>query len=86
MFNCILDGVVEISNFRGKAHFYATHVQLDELKATSNVQRCQELLAVFEKIVGSKKVQTESFVLDVSQLDEAKLRDEMNDLYSKLKS
>ena len=85
MFNCILDGVVEISRFSGKAHFYATHVQLDELKATSNVQRRQELLAVFEEVVGSNTIQTESFVLDVSELDEAKLGDEEDDLYSQVK-
>jgi hypothetical protein len=72
IFNRILDGAVEISRFRGKTHFYATHVQLDELKATSNAQRRQELLAVFEEVSGSNKISTESFVLCVSRLDEAK--------------
>jgi predicted nucleic acid-binding protein len=85
LFNCILDGVVEISKFRRKARFYATHVQLDELKATSNVQRRQDLLAVFEEVVGINKIPTEAFVLDVSLLDEAKLGDEEDDLYSQVK-
>jgi len=85
IFNRILDGVVEIIKFSEKAHFYATHVQLDELKATSNTQRRQELIAVFEEVAGSKKVPTESFVFGVSRLDEAKLGDEENDLYSRMK-
>lgn len=85
IFNNILDGVVEITKFHKKAHFYATHVQLDELRATSNTQRRQELIAVFEEVVGNK-VPTESFVLGVSRLDEAKLGDEENDLYLKIKA
>jgi len=85
IFNSILDGVVEITNFREKAHFYATHVLLDELRDTSNTQRRQELIAVFEEVAGNK-VPTESFVLGVSRLDEAKLGDEENDLYSKIKA
>lgn len=86
IFNRILDGVVAITKFREKAHFYATHVQLDELKATSNTQRRQELISVFEEVAGNNKVPTESFVLGVSRLDEAKLGDEENDLYSKIKT
>lgn len=86
IFNRILDGVVEITKFYEKAHFYATHVQLDELKATSNAHRRQELISVFEEVAGNNKVPTESFVLGVSRLDEAKLGDEENDLYSKIKA
>lgn len=88
IFNRILDGVhaiVEITKFHGKAHFYATHVQLDELKKTSNTQRRQELIAVFEEVAGTK-VPTESFVLNVSRLDEANVGEEENDLYSKIKA
>lgn len=72
IFNRILDGVVDVAILRGKGHFYATHVQLDELRNTSNTQRRQELIAVFEEVTGSK-VPTESFVLGVSRLDEAKM-------------
>ena len=86
IFNRILDGAIEISGFRGRAHFYATHIQLDELKATSNVQRREELLAVFEEVVGNNKIPTESFSLDVSWLDEAKLGDKENDLCSQIKT
>jgi len=61
IFNRILDGVelIEITKFYEKAHFYATHIQLDELKATSNTQRRQELIAIFKEIAGSKKVLTD---------------------------
>jgi predicted nucleic acid-binding protein len=86
IFNRILDAVVAITKFREKAHFYATHVQLDELKATSNTQRRQELISVFDEVAGNNKIPTESFVLGVSRLDEAKLGDEENDLYSKIKT
>ena len=51
IFNRILDGAIDICELRGRVHFYATHIQLDELKATSNVPRRQELLAVFKEVV-----------------------------------
>ncbi|PWB81404.1 MAG: hypothetical protein C3F08_02000 [Candidatus Methylomirabilota bacterium] len=86
IFNRILDGAVEIGRFRGEAHFYATHVQLDELKATSNVQRRQQLLAVFEEVAGNNQISTESFVLNVSCLNEAKLGNEKDDLFSRIKT
>lgn len=85
VFNRILDGAVEISEFRGKAHFYATHVQLDELKRTSNTQRRQELIAVFEEVTDTK-VPTESFVLGVSRLGEAKLGGDEDHLCSEMKA
>ncbi|MCX8050101.1 MAG: PIN domain-containing protein [Methylohalobius sp.] len=87
IFNRILDGAVELTKFRPKARFYAAHVQLDELEKTSNSQRRQELISVFEKVLESNnKIPTESFILGVSRLDEAKLGDEKNDLYSKIKA
>lgn len=86
IFNRILDGLVEITKFHKNARFYATHVQLDELRATSNAKRRGELITVFEEIAGNNKIPTESFVLDVSRLDEAKLEDDENDLYSKIKA
>ena len=85
IFNRILDGAIDIFELRGRVHFYATHIQLDELKATSNDQRRQELLAVFEEVVESNQIPTESFFLDVSQLDQATLGDEENDLCSRIK-
>jgi hypothetical protein len=72
VFNRILDGVLDISMLRGRARFYATHIQLDEILKTSNLERREALLAVFNKIT-ERKVATESMVSDVSRLDEAKL-------------
>lgn len=85
VFNRILDGAVEVSGFRGKAHFCATHVQLDELKRTSNTQQREELIAVFEEVTDTK-VPTESFVLDVSRHDEAKLGGDEDQLYTAMKA
>src|SRR6185295_9053604 len=72
VFNRILDGALDIGAFVGKAQFYATHIQLDEINETSNSQRRQALLEVFNRIT-ERKVPTESFVLGVSRLDEARL-------------
>ncbi len=74
VFNRILDGALDIDAFVGKARFYAAHIQLDEINDTSNLQRRQALLEVFNKIT-ERKVTTESFVLGVSRLDEARLSD-----------
>lgn len=65
-------GMTELSGFVGRAKFYATHVQIDELKNTSNDARRAALLKVFEEITNIT-VPTESFVLGSSQLGEAKL-------------
>lgn len=76
VFNHLLDGMAEVSRLvdqaNGRAKFYATHIQIDELKKTSNDERRAALLQVFEEITNIR-VPTESFVLDVSRLDEAKL-------------
>ena len=72
VFNRILDGALDIGALVGKARFYATHIQLDEINETSNSQRRQALLEVFDRIT-ERKVTTESFILGVSRLDEARL-------------
>ena len=72
VFNRILDGALDIGAFFGKVRFYATHIQLDEINATSTLQRRQALLEAFNRII-ERKVPTESFALDVSRLDEARL-------------
>lgn len=75
VFNHLLDGMAELSTFVERAKFYATHVQIDELKRTSNEDRKVALLRVFEEVI-SVKVSTESFVLGTSRLGEAKLGSE----------
>lgn len=72
VFNHVLDGMAELGRFVGRAKFYATHVQIDELKNTSNDARRAALLKVFEEITNIR-VATESFVLGSSRLGEAKL-------------
>jgi predicted nucleic acid-binding protein len=72
VFNHILDGMADLSGFVGRAKFYATHVQIDELQKTADEQRKTALLRVFE-VVTNVKIPTESFVLNASRLDEAKL-------------
>jgi hypothetical protein len=72
VFNHVLDGMAELSGFVGRAKFYATHVQIDELKKTSNDARKVVLLKVFE-VITDIRVPTESFILGSSQLGEAKL-------------
>lgn len=72
VFNRVLDREVDLLSFVGKARFLATHVQIDELRATKNPDRRNELLAVFDQIV-NQRVSSESIVLDTSRLDEAKV-------------
>ena len=72
VFNHVLDGMAELSGFVGRAKFYATHIQIDELKNTSNRARRDALIQVFEEITNIR-VSTESFALGISSLDEAKL-------------
>ena len=85
VFNHILDHGIDISVFRGKARFYATHVQYDEIKNTEDPKRREELLEVFNDVI-ERKVSTGSAVWDVSNWDQAKWSDEENGLYSDIKT
>ncbi len=59
IFNHILDEGLEISEIAGKARFWVTHVQLDEIQKTSNPERREQLLQVFRTII-EKKVPDEA--------------------------
>ncbi len=83
IFNHILDGGVDLAPVVGKARFFATHVQLDELNRTRNESRRSSLLGVFEK-VSQDTVPTKTFVLDKSKLGGAKLGE--GTLYKKIKA
>ncbi len=72
VFNHILDGAADLKPYLGKAKFYATHLQLDEINETPDDERRAALLKVFEEITSSS-IPTETFVLDTSRLNEAKL-------------
>ncbi len=62
----------ELGLFKGKAKVVVTHIQPDELNNTTDPERRDELLDVFEFLT-DVEVPSESFVLDVSRLDKAKL-------------
>ncbi len=72
IFNNILDRKIDLDRFVGRATFYATHIQFDELSNTKDSQRRTALLGLFGEITGVE-VPTESFVLDTSRLDQARL-------------
>lgn len=82
IFNHVLDGGIDFARFVGKARFFATHVQFDELNRTRNEGRRTSLLGIFEK-VPQETVPTETFVLDKSKLGGAKLGE--GNLYEKIK-
>lgn len=74
VFNQLLDGLISLSDLPPNAEFVATHIQIDELKATKNQQRRTSLLAVFTSIA-PEVVPTESGVWDVSRWGEFKWGD-----------
>jgi predicted nucleic acid-binding protein len=71
IFNKILDGKIEPSKLNDKI-CYVTHVQFDEIQATKDKDRRLKLEEVFSRVL-SELLPTESFILDVSRLDEARL-------------
>jgi predicted nucleic acid-binding protein len=74
IFNKILDGNIDV-NFDGE--FFVTHVQEDEIYATPNHDRKNQLLKIFKKII-QKDIPTESAVWDISKWDSCKWGGESN--------
>jgi predicted nucleic acid-binding protein len=72
VFNRILDGVISIQTLTGRVVVYATHIQRDEIDNTKNPERRAALAQVFGDVV-AELPPTDSFVLGVSRLDEARL-------------
>ena len=72
VFNRILDGVISLEALTDRCVAYATHVQRDEINNTKNPGRRAALAHVFDNVVGVQ-LPTDSFVLGVSRLDEARL-------------
>lgn len=70
VFNRVLDGQIPLDEISSRPVF-ATHVQQDELEATTNIDRRKDLCAVFQS-VGSEELPTETAVWDVSSWDKAK--------------
>jgi predicted nucleic acid-binding protein len=80
VFNRLLDGSVDLGKLAGKV-CCATHVQIDEIRATKSAERRSNLENVFTEVL-SEQLPTQSFVLNVSRLDEARLGD--GELYGEL--
>ena len=74
VFNKLLDGVVTIKDLPSDSQFVASHIQIDELKATRDDKRRESLLSVFTAIA-PEVVPTESGVRDVFKWDEFKWGD-----------
>jgi hypothetical protein len=70
VYNRVIDGVLDILAFAGNPLF-ATHIQLDELKNTTNPERKTKLVAGFNEIA-TTQIPTESMVWDVFIWDECK--------------
>ena len=71
IFNRLLDRKLEPSVF-GDVQLYATHLQGDELNETPDPLRRGSLLSTFKQVAPAP-IATESFILGLSRLDNAKL-------------
>ena len=74
LINKLVDGKIGTSELPKDGTFVASHIQIDELKRTRNVDRRTQLLEMFEEIV-DEVLPTETFKLGVSQMDGGKLGD-----------
>jgi hypothetical protein len=72
VFNRILDGVISLQTLTGRVVAHATHIQRDEINNTKNPDRRASLAQVFGDVV-AESPPTDSFVLGVSRLGEARL-------------
>ena len=71
-FNLILDKNFPLESLKDRVTAYATHIQRDEISNTKNLEQRLALVQIFKNVV-SESVPTESLVLGVSRLGEARL-------------
>jgi predicted nucleic acid-binding protein len=71
-FNLVLDGACPVDALKDRVVAYATHIQRDEINNTKDPERRSALLQVFKEVV-SESVPTDSLVLGVSRIGEARL-------------
>lgn len=76
VFNCLANGELPLDFFSGQ-RLFATHVQLDELTATSDALRREKLLAIFEK-VDAAIAATSTFIIGDSRIGYARLAGDDN--------
>jgi predicted nucleic acid-binding protein len=74
VFNELLDGHISIDAFRG-LRLVATHVQLDEVRATKNPARAADLRSAFEEIAPTMGSTASAFP-DVSNWDQSSWTDD----------
>ena len=74
LINKLADGTVGADELPNDGVFVATHIQIDEINQTKNPERRTKLLEKFSETI-DEVLPTESFVSDVSRLDEARLGD-----------
>lgn len=73
VFNRLVDGAISLADLPQDGSFIATHIQRDEISQTKDPARRSNLSSAFTQTV--KVVPTESFIIGVSRLGEAKLSD-----------
>jgi hypothetical protein len=72
VFNRILDCVIPLQTLTGRVVAHATHIQRDEINNTKNPERRTALAKMFTDVI-VESAPTDSFVLGVSRLGEARL-------------
>jgi hypothetical protein len=74
LINKLVNGSVSADELPNDGEFVASHVQIDEINRTKDVERRAQLFLKFTKTI-DKVMPTESFILGVSRLGEGKLGD-----------
>lgn len=82
IFNKLVDGTINVTDLPADGSFVATHIQIDEINNTKDIERRARLFLMFAEM-RPEIVPTESFVLDVSRWDHGKCSDGV--LFEKLK-
>ena len=81
--NKLIDGKIDPANLPNNGDFIASHIQIDELNNTKDVERRAKLFLKFTKVI-HEVVPTESFVLGISRFSESKF-DDVN-MYTSIKT
>lgn len=72
IFNWLVDGKISIDELPKDCRFVITHIQNDEILKTKDAERKERLLGIMQKI-SDELVCTETFITNVSRLNQAKL-------------
>ena len=84
IFNNLLDGRIDLTSLPSDAEYVATHIQIDEIKATPSKERREMLLKKFDEVV-ERVIPTESAIIDVSKIGQSKISDDGGGVYETLK-